>query len=500
METRVVAIIYIAIFLVAMIGISIVSGRKKSEGNTDAATEQFLGGRSIPFAVLAISYGASFASSGAFMGDPAVVSYSGYPYMWLLLACMMGSILVTLVIVRKMRIQCEILGVLSPVEYVAARFDSKFMRGFLGLVVGVCLSVCMVAQFKAASVLLNHFTGIDFNVGVFIVAGIVLACTVIGGLRSVAWTDATQGVLMAILCVALMVLGIVKAGGFDNIDQVMATMDPDALKLVQSDMWDDYGPMGFIGLWIFGLFLMPAQPYLTSRYMALENFSKKLVGKYAIVIGIFCGIFMLCFFFGLAGRALFPDAEPDYIVVTLATGVFPPVFSCMVMLAIFASILTTATSMLLTVGQAFGRDFLGVVMPKVSDEKQVKVSNIMCFVVVILIVFFVIVYTPPVLTLVNLIGLTGVGVSLMMPLYMGVLYKNATKEAAICSSVGGICATIAFNTVLLHLGYGVSYGGPALVAALVFVIVNAIVLKTKGNDPKIIALGETSAERWKEVQ
>ncbi len=489
MDIRTVSIIYFVIFIASMVLIAVFAARQKNASGSDAAKEQFLGGNKIPFAVLAVSYAASFASSGSFMGDPAVISVDGYSYLWMMVGCLSGVMIMTALVVRKMRIQCEKLGVMSPVEYVSARFDSKFLRALMGLICAGCFFVSLIAQFRAASILLEHFIGIQTDIGVMIVGAVVLLCTVIGGLRSVAWTDAIQGVVMAVMTVILFVVGIIEAGGIENLHNTFANIDPEMVQLAQDDMWGDWGPLGAIGIVVFGLLVMPAQPYLTSRYMAIKGLTRKAIAQFALVLTVFAAIFGLNNFAGVTGRVLFPDAAADYIVVTLATGILPVALSCLIMIGLFSAILTTSTSMLLIVGQSIGRDFMVVVKPELSTGSQVKISNITCLAVVGLAVFFNITNTPELLTLLNLIGMTGVGASLAMPLYMGVLHKNATKEAAIASCVVGIGSTILFNLIVESVGYGVIYGAPPLCAVLAYLIVNPIILKTKGLDPHIAKLG-----------
>lgn len=497
MEIRTVAIIYLIVFLVGLTFVSIWSARQKSQGSSDAVTEHFLGGKKIPFFVLGMSYCASFASAGAFMGDPALVSLDGYPWVWMMIASIPGPALICLLLIRKMKIQCDRLGVKTPVEYVSVRFDSKFLRILMAVICTCCFFVTIIGQLKASTVLLVHFLELDFNLAIVLVAAAILLCTIAGGLRSVAWTDALQGIVMALLCISLCLGGIITAGGFKNIDAVLEKFNPDMIRVVSEGMFSDYGILAVIGMFLFGMFIMPAQPYLTARYMALGNLDRKLIGKYTLLTLIFTALFVLNFFNGLSGRALFPDAEADYIVVTLATGIFPPVISCVMMIGLFAAIVSTATSMLLTAGQSVGRDILTVFKSDASLKLQVNLSNITCAVIVVAALIFNYVNTPALFQLFNIIGLTGVGASLAMPLYMGVLYKKSTKEAAIASALTGIIATIICQIYYDYVGLGLSMGIPIVCAALAFFIVNAIVVGTKGVDPRIQDRGAYTLEPLK---
>lgn len=488
MSLKTTAIVYFILFFVVLMGVSAWSSRQKKAGSGDAVTEHFLGGKSMPFFVLAMSYCASFASAGSFMGDPAIVSYTGYSYMWFGVFLVPGCVLVSLFIIRKMRLQCEKLGCTTPIEYIAVRYNSPFLRVFLAIVITGCFTMTTIAQTKAASILLVHFTGISFNVAVIIIAVAIVICTVSGGLRSVAWTDTIQGCMMVVLCIVLITTGLVKAGGFAGVDAFLADYNPDMLKAFESDPFANYGVLGVIGYALWSILIQPAQPYLTARYMGMKDVTKKTVGKFCLIALIASALFCSMPICGLTGRVLFPEAEPDYIVVTLATGVLHPLLSCGIMLGLFAAIISTATSMLLTVGQSVGRDILLTFKPKTALKTQVNVSNIACVVVMLIGVAFNLTSAPPIFQFFNLIGQTGVGAACCMPLYCGVLWKNTTKEGAIAASIVGIGSTILFNNIP-GCGFGIAMGAPLLCSVPTFFIVSWIVNKIKGPDAKIQALG-----------
>ncbi len=489
MNLQVTAYIYIFAFLAMLLGISYWSAQKTRHGTGDAVTEHFLGGKNTPFFVLAMSYCASFASAGSFMGDPAIVSYVGYPYLWFGVFLVPGCVLVSLFIIRKMRLQCEKLGVATPIEYIAVRYDSKFLRVFLALVIAGCFTMTTISQTKAAAILLNHFTGLNFNVSIIIIAIAILVCTVSGGLRSVAWTDTIQGCFMVVLCVILISTGLAKAGGFNGVDAALANYDPKMLQPAEDGLFANYGWLGIIGYGLWSILIQPAQPYLTSRYMGMKDVTKKTVGKFCLIALFASLLFCSMPICGLTGRVLYPDAEPDYIVVTLATGVLHPLLSCGIMLGLFSAIISTATSMLLVVGQSIGRDILVTFKPETDFKTQVNVSNIVCVIVMAFAVGFNLFNAPPIFQFFNLIGQTGVGAACCMPLYCGVLWKKATKEGAIAASIVGVFITILFNNIP-SIGFGVAMGAPLLFSVPTYFLVSWFVNATKGRNEKIEALGE----------
>ncbi len=488
MRVEIISIIYVVIFFTLMVGISFWAGKQKSMGDKDAATEHFLGGKSVSFFVLAMSYVATFASAGTFMGDPAFTSIVGYPYLWFGIFLVPGCVLVGLVLIRKMRIQSEKMGCLTPIEYLGARYKSPFLRIFIGITMVCCFSLVILAQMKAASILLNHFIGIPFNVALVInTIGLLIVCTV-GGLRSVAYTDAVQGGMMVALCIVLISAGLVAAGGFTGVEAELSVQHPEMVQIIQPGLFDELGIIGIFGLAIFSFCVLPSQPYLTARYMAMKDVTKKTVGKFSIVALLASGLFCLMPINGLTGRVLFPDAEADYISVTLATGLLHPLISSAIMIGFLAAIISTASSVLLTISQGVGRDILAQIKQDVSLKTQVRVANATVVGVLAFCLVFNLTNPPSIFQLFILIGQTGVGSAIFMPLFCGVLWKNAAKEGAIASAIVGVVSTAIF--AILPMGFPIAMGLPAVCAAVTMFVVSNIVNKVKGPNETLQKLTE----------
>lgn len=188
---------------------------------------------------------------------------------------------------------------------------------------------------------------------------------------------------------------------------------------------------------------------------------------------------------GLTGRVLFPEAEADYISVTLASELIPPIFSGLMMIGFFSAIISTATSILLVISQAAGRDIYGQLVRKSTDESQVKVGNIVSIFVIVCVVIGNIFKTPEFLQVFLLLGQTGVGAAVCMPLFCGVLWDKATKEGAIAAAIAGPGSVIIMS-YFTDTGWAWSMGACVLWAAAAMFLVSFIVHKTKGVDQDLL--------------
>lgn len=492
-----IGIIYFAVFIVFLIGISIWSAKQNKEGKNGADTEYYLGGRTTPLIVLAVSYCASAVSAGSFMGDPGMMSTVGWPYYWLAVFAVPGLTIPGILVIRKMRLQAERYGSMTITEYIGHRFNSPGLKLYLSFVIVLCYLFMLVAQFKAAAILLEKFTGLNFSAGLIIMCVVCLLYVNLGGLRSVAWTDFVQGLLMCIMCVVLLAVGLNVIGGFTGLNEVIEANFPEMNEILQptGNQYDIPGIYGFIGCFLFGFAIYFAQPHIAARFMALPDVNRKSIGKF-LLISLVCGwLFNLMFVLGPIGRILYPDAEADYITVTFVTDQFPAVISGALMLGFFAAVLSTATSILLVVGQSVGRDIYGQICHKTATpEKQIRVTQIASACCMILVVIFNMFEPPAFLQLFIYLGMAGIGSACVMPFVAGTLWKKASKEGAIASAIAGPAGYI-LHANILGQSWSWAMGACVIWAVVAFFVVTFIRNAVKGTDPVLEELWDPLGEK-----
>ncbi len=487
-QLRVMAWIFLAAFLGFLLYVGIWAGKKNKTGTTGTEVEYFLGGKATPLIVLAMSYAASAVSAGSFIGDPGMMSTIGWPYFWLVVGVVPGLVLPGYIIIRKMRVQAEKYGSLTLTEYLGDRYRSPFLKYYLTVVITICFLFMMVSQFKGAAALLEMYTGIPFKVGLVIMLVVVIFYVNTGGLRSVAWTDFFQGCFMTVMCVMMVVVAIYKVGGLNSLEATLADTWPEALYITEKGTQADGTMVGWLGIVscvTWGCTIMFCAPHVTSRYLALPKVTKLDVAKFSMISMVTGFLFNLMFICGICGRVIFPNADADYMTVTMSTTLLPPILSCVCMIGFFSAIVSTATSILLVVGQSIGRDLYGGLAKKATPEKEVKVTQIATIVCSLIVFVFNMIEPPQFLQIFIYLGLSGIGSAIFMPLYAGVLSKKATKLAAILSAIAGPAAYLVW-TVPLGYSWASGMGVGPFAALVTFVIVCFIENKVKGPDQYMI--------------
>ena len=294
------AIVFIVAFLAFLVFIGIWAARKNTQGAGSATTEYFLGGKTTPTFVLAMSYAASAVSAGSFIGDPGLLSTIGWPYYWIAIATVAGTAIPGLLIIRKMRLQSEKFGSITIADYCSQRYKSPGLKLYLSILMVICFTFTLVAQFKGAAILLEMYTGIPFKAALVVMLVVVIFFVSSGGLRSVAWTDCFMGCFMTVMSAMLVIVAISYVGGFGRIEEILAGDYPSFNQIYESGSEAEVTvtAFGIPMLFLYGVFIMFCQPYITARYIALPNVKKSSIGKFLIIAILTAALFNLMFLVG----------------------------------------------------------------------------------------------------------------------------------------------------------------------------------------------------------
>lgn len=104
----------------------------------------------------------------------------------------------------------------SVPEYLKLRFDEK-TRTFNALTFAVMTVFSSGISLYALAMLMQTILGWDFNVSIWLAAGIVLIYTYLGGLTSAVYNEVLQFFLIVLGIAPLVYLGLDKAGGWEGI-------------------------------------------------------------------------------------------------------------------------------------------------------------------------------------------------------------------------------------------------------------------------------------------
>ena len=156
----------------------------------------------------------------------------------------------------------------SVPEYLKFRFDEK-TRTFNAFTFAAMTIFSSGISLYALAMLMQVILGWDFNVSIWIAAGIVLAYTFLGGLTSAVYNEVLQFFLIVLGIAPLIYIGMQQAGGIDGI---LANVESAKLHLWKGMSDPATNPMGTDAFsLIFGLGFVLAFGYWCTDFLVVQR-------------------------------------------------------------------------------------------------------------------------------------------------------------------------------------------------------------------------------------
>ncbi|KJD55329.1 proline:sodium symporter PutP, partial [Bacillus amyloliquefaciens] len=289
-------LISIGIYMAGMLFIGYFAYRRTSN-----LTDYMLGGRNLGPAVTALSAGASDMSGWLLMGLPGAMFLNGLSSGWIVVGLTIGAYLNWVYVAPRLRTYTETAGnSITIPDYFENRFKdgSRLLRVTSAFVILVFFTFYTSSGMVAGGELFRTAFHLDYRIGIWLTAGVVILYTLFGGFLAVSWTDFVQGTLMFIALILMPIVVFVQLGGIAPAFSEVSAVNPDLLRPFQGTT-----AIGIISLLAWGLGYF-GQPHIIVRFMAISSV-KEL--KSARRIGMGWMIFSICgaMLTGLVGIAYF---------------------------------------------------------------------------------------------------------------------------------------------------------------------------------------------------
>lgn len=295
----------------------------------------------------------------------------------------------------------------------------------------------------------------------------------LGGMRTIAWTDVLQGLMM----ISFLLIGVIviasSLGGIGSAHAQARSVDPNLFirqGAITVQTW-----LSFTILWSL---CDPMFPQLFQRFFIPKSDQglKRASIFYPIVISL---LFLLPVMIGVMGRGTIPGLtaqEADSILPMMLDRYSPVWLSALIMSGGFAAFMSTADSQLLTLSSMFTRDVFHRYVPHKTKKADYSMGHVM--VVVLALIGLALAYDPPA-SIFTIVTWAFTGLAILYPVTLAVLYFDVDSKPCIISISTGLIMLAAYHYQLLPT-YGFLPAMPIVATSSTALVVSqAIIRMTK---------------------
>jgi SSS family solute:Na+ symporter len=429
---------WMAIGLYILLGITIafMARRKLGQGMNDF----FLGNRQIGGFVSALTYAATTYSAFMMVGLAGLTYKLGVGAFGFELTYLCGLVLVVFFGPRFWLVGKKF-NYLTHTQLLADRYQSRSVG-----IVATVLCLLFLIPYAAIQVMGIGYLLAGISKGAIPFLGAMALAMVLAfvwsnmaGLRSVAWTDALQAIIMLLAsAAAVCFLAFRGFGGFGGFMDQMNRQIPQLLAgpgLFRFNL--------FFGLALPWLFFSVSNPQVTQRLFIPKSVKafKQMIGGFLVFGFIYTIVSVL---WGFGARLLVPglDQADKATPALLALPIIPKFIVIIVMVGILAAAISTIDSILLTLSSMCARDIYRTgINPRASEEQELKIVR--GVIPVLSAVFFVFAYWAAgkgglAFMIAPLASAASAGLLMAVPSIIGAFFwKRATAPGALSSMIVG---------------------------------------------------------------
>ncbi len=353
----------LCVYLLVLAGVAEVARRARRDASP---ADHFLAGRELGVWVLFLTLYATAYSGNSLLGYPGEAYRRGFS--WIMATGFMMSIIVAFhALAPRLRPVAAARGFVTPGDWVRHRFGRERAGRALLLVVSVLMLTALAnflfAQLKAMGVMAELVTEdiVSYELGVLLLAGTVLLYETLGGMRAVAWTDAAQALAMMVGLGALLVWLLAEAGGVAMLTRSIVEVQPHALVVPDAREQANWAST----IVLMGLASV-VYPQAIQRVYAARS-GAVLARSFAIMTFMPLTTTLVVTWIGLAAiprLAGLGTVEADGVMPLLLgqwadDGLLASLAALAVFIGALAAIMSTADSVLLSLGSMVAEDLLG---------------------------------------------------------------------------------------------------------------------------------------------
>lgn len=448
--------------------------------------DYFLGGRSLGPVVSALSAGASDMSGWLLMGLPGALYVSGFVESYIAIGLSIGAFLNWVFVAKRLRIYTSVIAnSITIPDYFETRFDDDkhILRIICAIVILVFFTFYVSSGLVGGAKLFESTFGIDYTHALTTGTIIIVLYTFLGGYKAVCWTDMIQGLLMmsALIIVPLVMLS--NLGGYEAAISIVQEIKPQNLS-----MGEGVSLLTIISALAWGLGYF-GQPHILVRFMSIRS-TKEI--PTATIVGISWMVISLigACFIGILGIAYVHKfnltlQDPEKIFIVMSQLLFNPWIAGILLSAILAAIMSTASSQLLVSSSTLAEDFYRRIFKQNASSQMVMRLGRIGVLLVALIAFLISTDKNSSVLSIVAYAWAGFGASFGSVMLFSLFWSKMTRMGAIAGMVTGAVIVVAWKNYLAGaLNFPIYEIVPGFVCASLVIIIVSLMTKVRPGTQK----------------
>ncbi len=369
------------LYLFSLIGIGL-AGRFAQKENTMA--DFYLAGRGMGVFVLFLTLYATQYSGNTLIGFTGRAYREGFTAL-VTVTFMTVIIGAYLIFAPKLYRLSKEHNYITMGDFIQHRFQSTTLTVTITIIAIIALGNYILTNLKAIGFIIVAATGgqVSFAQGIIVLSLIMVIYETLGGMRSVAWTDMIQGVLLLIGVFFIFITIQSEYGGLAKMSEQIKNIRPD---FWQPPDWEE--KRLWLSTIIIVFFGISVYPHAIQRiYAARDERTLRRSFQIMIFMPLVTTLFMIIV--GIVGAAQIPGLDrqgSEQITLLLLNDLAQKIPAISWLLVIFlsaavAAIMSTVDSALLAISSLVTQDLYGKVKPGSSQSHLTWVGKIVSWII-----------------------------------------------------------------------------------------------------------------------
>lgn len=442
--------------------------------HTSSSKDYMIAGGQVHPYLMAMAYGSTFISTSAIVGFGGAAGMYGMSMLWLTVFNIIAGIFIAFIFFgKRIRAMSQQLDVRTFPELMGKRFNSGFIQKFSAALIACAMPLYAAAVMIGGARFMEGSLKLPFSTALWILAIIVAAYVLFGGLKGILYTDAFQGTLMFVTMALIMVLTYAKVGGVidgHTFLNSLAGKVPETLAAKGHTGWASMPTFGSEIWWfvvstlVLGVGIgVLAQPQLAVRYMTVK--SNRELNRGVLIGGVFI-LFMtgVAFLVGSLSNVYFMQnggklalqmvTDPatkvpniDLIIPMFISQAFPSWISYIFLLTLLAAAMSTLSGQFHVIATSINYDlYRGDLKDDKTRLRLARIGIIIALVATLIISFWL----PGSIIAIATSIFMGLCAAAFLPMLIGALFwKRATTPGVTYGMVAG-SAVYLFSLFFMH--------------------------------------------------